>query len=215
MGFGISSTISCPVDVTGIVTDYQKQPYQKQSADETDELGNTSARTYFGSGTIVRHEVTYQLKCDASIGTVTLGEDGLESISIETSNGDWPTVSIVWYTGLPTCQSGATFSVTPPAVAGKRKAQPLGITNAGGKLSSTSWSASCSLNVLPDEDGEPAAYAFSGGEIEASAEATGGTFTAGTGLTLTTSPTTETRAAYGSASAQASGFITGTEVTAA
>ena len=215
MGFSITSTIACPVTVTnGIVSNYTTTPYAKQSADQVNELGNVADREYFGAGDIVHHEVVYELKCDSSIGSVTIGANGLESIAINTDNGNWPTVTIGWYTGLPTCQAGATFTVTLPSVQGKRKAQALGLTNSGGTITSSNWSASAELSLLLDEDGEPAAYAFSGCEIETSAEATDGTFTAASGLEITSSPSTETKNAFGTVSATATGYVTGSEVSA-
>lgn len=213
-GFGIG-TISCPVTIDGELRSYTETPYAKQAAELIDEFGNATERTYYGAGNIVEHEATYALGCDADIGTVALGEDGVESISINTSNGDWPTVTVKWYTGLPTCQSGCTFAVTTPTVLGKRKAQALGLSNAGGKVTSSSWTASASLNLLLDGDGAPAAYAFSGGTIECSGEAVGGTWSAGTGITLTSGPSkNESATDYATTSASGSGILAGTEVSA-
>lgn len=213
MGFGITSTVSCPVDITGELQSYTTQPYAKQVAAETDEFGNDTARSYYGAGNIIEHEATYKLGCDGEIGTVNLGEDGVESIGINTSNGDWPTVTVKWYTGLPSCQSGCTFAVTVPSVQGKRKAQALGLTNSGGKITSSSWTASCTLNLLLDDSGVPAAYAFSGGTVECSGEAVGGTWAAGSGITLTSgNTTTESNTDYSNSSASGSGLLTGTEV---
>lgn len=213
MGFGISSTPSCPVSITGILTSYTHGPYQKQTADNVDELGNVVERSYYGAGDIVEHEATYALDCDGSIDDCTLGDDGVASISISTSNGDWPTVTVKWYTGLPSCQSGSTYAVTVPSVEGKRKAQGLGFSvSSGGHISSATWTASAELSLLLDEDGDPDAYAFSGGTIEASAEAVGGTLSAASGLTITTSSTSESNTDYGSSSASATGILTGTEV---
>ena len=214
-GFGIT-TVSCPVDVGGELRSYTQTPYAKQAAELIDEFGNATERTYYGAGNIVEHEAVYALGCDADIGTVTIGDDGVESIGINTSNGDWPTVTIKWYTGLPTCQSGCTFAVTPPTVQGKRKAQALGLTNTGGKVSSSTWTASASLNLLLDDAGAPAAYAFSGGTIECSGEAVGGTWAAGTGITLTSGPSkNESATDYATTSASGSGILAGTEVSGA
>jgi len=214
MGFGITSTVSCPVDITGgELRSYTKQPYSKQTAEEINELGNATARTLYGAGNIIEHEATYALGCSASIGACALGEDGLASLAINTSNGDWPTVTVRWYTGLPSCQSGCTFAVTPPSVVGARKAQALGLTLTGGKCSSSSWSASAQLNLLLDDQGEPAGFAFSGGTIECSGESVGGTWAAGTGIDLTTGPaTSESMGEYATASASGTGILAGTEV---
>ena len=212
-GFGITSTVSCPVDIDGELRSYTETPYQKQAAELIDEFGNATERTYFGAGNIIEHEAVYALGCDADIGDVTLGEDGVESIGINTSNGDWPTVTVKWYTGLPSCQSGCTFAVTVPSVQGKRKAQALGLSNAGGKVSSSSWTASATLNLLLDGSGDPAGFAFSGGTIECSGEAVGGTWSAGTGITLTSGPSkNESATDYGTTSASGSGILAGTEV---
>lgn len=214
MAFGLG-TVSCPVSITGELRSYTETPYAKQVAELIDEFGNATERTYYGAGNIVEHEAVYALGCDADIGTVELGEDGVESITINTSNGDWPTVAVKWYTGLPTCQSGCTFAVTVPSVQGKRKAQALGLTNASGKVTSSSWSASASLNLLLDDEGAPAAYAFSGGTIECSGEAVGGTWAAGTGITLTSGPSkNESATDYATTSASGSGILAGTEVSA-
>lgn len=211
-GFGIG-TVTCPVDVGGELRSYTQTPYAKQTAELIDEFGNATERTAYGAGSIVEHEVVYALGCDTDIGSITLGEDGVESVSFNTSNGDWPTCTVKWYTGLPTCQSGCTFAVTAPTIQGKRKAQAMGLTNTGGKVSSSSWTASCSLNLLLDEDGEPAAYAFSGGTIECSGEAVGGTWAAGTGITLTSGPSkSESATDYATCSASGSGILAGTEV---
>ena len=211
-GFGIG-TVTCPIDVGGELRSYTSTPYAKQTAELIDEFGNATERTTYGAGSIVEHEAVYSLGCDTNIGSITLGEDGVGSVAFNTSNGDWPTATIKWYTGLPTCQSGCTFAVTPPTILGKRKAQALGLTNTGGKVSSSSWTASCSLNLLLDGDGEPAAYAFSGGTIECSGEAVGGTWAAGSGITLTSGPSkTESATDYATTSASGSGILVGSEV---
>ena len=211
-GFG-TSTISCPVDCGGELRSYTETPYAKQTAELIDEFGNATERTFYGAGQIVEHEAVYALGCDTDIGSITLGEDGVESVSINTTNGDWPTLTVKWYTGLPQCQSGCTFDVTVPSVQGKRKAQALGLSNSGGKVTSSSWTASCSLNLLLGGNGEPAAYAFSGGTIECSGDAVGGTWAAGTGITITSGPSkSESATDYATISASGSGILAGTEV---
>lgn len=215
MAFGITTTVTPPFTITGAeLQSYTEGPYAPQSAELTDEFGNATARTFYGNGSIIEHEATYALICGFSATSVAIGVGGLESVAISTSNGDWPTMTIKWYTGLPNCQSGCTFSVTLPSVEGKRKAQALGLSNAGGKVSSSSWTASASINLLLDDDGDPAAFAFSGGTIEASGEAVGGTWSAGTGMTLSAGPTnSESNTAYATTSANAQGILTGTEYT--
>ena len=200
MGFGITSTVSCPVDITGgELRSYTSTPYSKQVAEEINELGNATARSYYGAGNIIEHEAVYALGCGAAIGSCALG--------------DWPTVTVRWYTGLPNCQSGCTFAVTPPSVVGARKGQALGLTNTGGKISSSTWTASAQLNLLLDGDGVPTGYAFSGGTIECSGASVGGTWAAGSGITLTSGPsTTESMGEYATASASGSGILAGTEV---
>lgn len=215
MAFGITSTITPPFTITGAkVQSYNHGPYAPQSAELTDEFGNATARTFYGNENIVEHEAVYALMCGFAATSVVIGTNGLESVAISTSNGEWPTMTVKWYTGLPTCQSGCTFAVTIPGVEGKRKAQALGLSNSTGKVQSSSWTASASLSLLLDEEGDPAAYAFSGGTIEASGEAVGGTWTAASGMTLSSGPTdNESNTAYSTTSANAQGILAGTEYT--
>lgn len=215
MAFGITSTVTPPFTIAGAkLQSYTHGPYAPQSAELTDEFGNATARTFYGNGDIVEHEAVYALMCGFAATSVVIGTNGLESVAISTSNGDWPTMTVKWYTGLPSCQSGCTFAVTIPGVEGKRKAQALGLTNSGGKVQSSSWTASASLSLLLDEEGDPAAYAFSGGTIEASGEAVGGTWSAATGMTLSSGPTdSESNTAYATTSANAQGILVGAEYT--
>lgn len=216
MAFGITSTVTPPITITGAkLQSYNHGPYAPQSAELTDEFGNATARTYYGNGSIVEHEAVYALMCGFAATSVVIGTNGLESVAISTSNGEWPTMTVKWYTGLPSCQSGCTFTVAIPGVEGKRKAQALGLANSTGKVQSSSWTASASMSLLLDEEGDPAAYAFSGGTIEASGEAVGGTWTAGSGMALSSGPTeNESNTAYSTTSANAQGILAGTEVSA-
>lgn len=212
MSFGVTSSVSCPATITGELVSYTESDYAASTADSPDEWGNATERSYYGNGSIKEHEATYALGCDGSIGSVTLGSNGVESISITTSNGDWPQVTVKWYTGLPQCNGGCTFAVTVPSVEGKRKAQALGITASGGAVTGSSWSASASLNLLLDEGGDPVAYAFSGATIECSADGVGCTFSVGSDsdLEITSSSSSESNTAYDTCSASASGVIAGT-----
>ena len=217
MAFGITSTVTPPITITGAkLQSYTHGPYAPQTAELTDEFGNATARTYYGNENIYEHTATYALICGFAATSVVIGTNGLESVAINTSNGDWPTMEVKWYTGLPSCQSGCTFTVTIPGVEGKRKSQALGLTNTGGKVSSSSWTASASLSLLLDEAGDPAAFAFSGGTIEASGEAVGGTWAAASGMTLSAGPTdSETNTDYATQSVSAQGILAGTEYTPA
>jgi hypothetical protein len=201
---------SCPC-VTGAPRSYTEADYSKQRADLVDAYGSVKASTYYGAGNIKEHTATFALDCSGAITSPTLGASGVAEISISTSNGDWPTVTVKWYTGLPQCQSGCTYAVTVPTVQGKRMAQALGFTVTGDVQSST-WTASAQLNLLLDGDGEPVAYAFSGGTITASVEAVGGTISAGSGMTITNNTSSESNTGYATVSATGEQVLQGTPV---
>ncbi len=201
---------SCP-GVTGAPRSYTEADYSKQRADLVDANGSVKQSTYYGAGSIKEHTATFALDCSGAITSPTLGASGVSEISISTSNGDWPQVTVKWYTGLPQCQSGCTYAVTVPTVQGKRMAQALGFTVTGDVQSST-WTASAQLNLLLDGDGEPVAYAFSGGTITASVEAVGGTISAGSGMTITNNTSSESNTGYATVSATGEQVLQGTPV---
>ncbi len=201
---------SCPC-VSGQPKSYTESDYAKQRADLTDAYGSVKESTYYGAGNIKEHTATFALDCSGAITSPTLGLSGVSEISISTSNGDWPQVTVKWYTGLPQCQSGCTYAVSVPNVQGKRMAQALGLT-ASGDVQSSSWTATCQLNLLLDGDGEPAAYAFSGGTITASVEAVGGTVSASGNMEITSNSSSETNTGYATVSATGEEVLAGTPV---
>ena len=201
---------SCPC-VTGQPKSYTESDYAKQRADLIDANGSVKESTYYGAGNIKEHTATFALDCSGAITSPTLGLSGVSEISISTSNGDWPQVTVKWYTGLPQCQSGCTYAVTVPTVQGKRTAQALGLTSTG-DIQSSSWTATCQLNLLLDGDGEPVAYAFSGGTITASLEAVGGSVSASGDMVITSNSSSETNTAYATVSATGEEVLEGTPV---
>jgi hypothetical protein len=210
MAFGTSGG-SCSF-VTGAPQSYNEGNYAKSRADLTDENGSVTESEYYGAGSIKEHNATFALDCSGSIDATALGEDGLAEISISTSNGDWPQVSVKWYTGLPQCQSGCTFALTVPSVEGKRKAQALGLSAGNGKIQSSTWTASAQLSLLLDGDGVPVAYAFTNGTISASVTAIGGTISASGNMTLVNTTTSESNTAYATVTGTGEEVLAGTAV---
>lgn len=210
--FGIGE-ISCPIDVGGNCVSYTHGEYAGSTAELLDEDGNVVQIEQYGKGSIEEHEATFELSCGNgfSSGIQLGGSNGVESVSISTSNSGWPQVTVKWYTGLPSCNDGMTFDVSC-SVLGKRKAQALGLS-ATGHVQSSSWTASCSLELVLDGSGEPTGFAFGGGRIEASCETIGGTVSQGDMEIFSTSDS-EGRGAFASVSGSGSKSLTGTKAAA-
>ncbi len=210
MAFGTSGG-SCSF-VTGAPQSYTESNYSKSRADLTDENGSVTESTYYGAGSIKEHTATFALDCSGAISASALGVDGLAEISISTSNGDWPQVTVKYYTNLPSCQSGCTFALNIPTVEGKRTAQALGLSAGNGKVQSSTWTASASLNLLLDGDGQPVGYAFTNGQVSASVTAIGGTISATGNMVLTNTTTSESNTAYATVTGTGEEVLAGTAV---
>lgn len=207
---GVDITLPAECGITGgQIQSATEKPYTPSVAELLDEHGNATDRAVYGSGTIVEHQAVVALDCTAAITSIKLGTGGVASVSIATSNGGWPQATVVWYTGLPECQSGCTFEAAI-TVKGARLAQVLGLQYTG-KVQSSTWAASATLNLLLDKDGQPVAYAFGGGTITASVSGIGGDVSAPTGWILTDGPTKgESNTAFPTVNASGSNVLTGT-----
>ena len=207
---GVTATLPTECGITGgQLQSATEKPYTPSMSELPDAHGNVIKRQKYGSGNIVEHQAVVALDCTTVLSAVQLGVGGVASVSISTSTGGWPMATVVWYTGLPECQSGCTFEASI-TLKGARLAQPLGLQYTGHCQSST-WTASATLNLLNDKEGEPTAYAFGGGTITASVSGVGGTITAPTGWEITDGPTEgESNTAFPTITASGSAILTGT-----
>lgn len=200
-----------------------KTPVAKSVAEALDENGDVAEHTIYGADDIFDVSCEYEIHAASfDSGTLKLGEivagTAVSSITITTSNGAWPKVSISGRMGLETmiAPDGKANTYTLPSltIIGAKAAQPLGFSVAGGSLSGSSIEASAEIAESPDGLGVPAVHGISGasGTLNASFvrtpdETPAWTLTL-TGATSVQEPGSEqAQAAYHTASAQAKFII--------
>lgn len=164
-----------------ILQESTKVPRKANVATALDANGDVAVTKLYGNaaGTIFDVSCTYLLKSGTlDLSTLSVGE--LEtgvvatSITVDTSNGDWPKVSVSGVLGTAAFQApdGKLAKAALPAItlAGGKFAQPMSFTVSGGALNSSSLSVSCDTAEAADGEGEPVAYAasFPNAEVTAS-----------------------------------------------
>ena len=164
-----------------ILQESTKVPRKANVATALDANGDVAVTKLYGNdaGTIYDVSCTYLLKSGTlDLSTLSVGE--LEtgvvatSITVDTSNGDWPKVSVSGVLGTAAFQApdGKLAKAALPAItlAGGKFAQPMSFTVDGGALNSSSLSVSCDTAEAADGEGEPVAYAasFPNAEVTAS-----------------------------------------------
>jgi len=197
-----------------ILIESSLSPDVESVATALDENGDLAARQEYGNdgGAIKTANCTYLLKSGTlDLATLSVGEleEGVavESISVATSNGDWPRVTVVGKLGMDEFQAptGKTAAAALPTltITGGKFAQPLSFTvGAGCKLNSCSFSAAAEIARADDGLGEPAAFGASfNAPPEITAEfvriTTQPSWTVSGALTQTQAPTTvQPQAAY-------------------
>jgi hypothetical protein len=200
-----------------------KTPVAKSVAEALDENGDVAEHTIYGADDIFDVSCEYEIHAASfDSGTLKLGEivagTAVSSITITTSNGAWPKVSISGRIGLETMLApdgkANTYTLPSLTIIGAKAAQPLGFSVDGGSLSGSSIEASAEIAESPDGLGVPAVHGISGasGTLNASFvrtpdETPAWTLTL-TGATSVQEPGSEQpQAAYHTASAQAKFII--------
>lgn len=185
-----------------ILQESSKVPRKANVATALDANGDVAVTKLYGNdaGTIYDVSCTYLLKSGTlDLSTLYVGE--LEtgvvatSITVDTSNGDWPKVSVSGVLGTAAFQApdGKLAKAALPAITltGGKFAQPMSFTVVGGALNSSSLSVSCDTAEAADGEGEPVAYAASFPNAEVTAS---GVYTTSAFAVTTTGTLVETQA---------------------
>lgn len=155
-----------------ILQESSKVPRAPNEATALDANGDVAKTELYGNdaGTIYDVSATYLLKSGTlDLSTLFVGELSTGvfagSITVDTSNGDWPKISVSGALGYAAFQAptGKTAKAALPAITliGGKFAQPMGFTVTAGALNGCSLSASCDTAEATDGEGEPVAYAAS------------------------------------------------------
>jgi hypothetical protein len=179
-----------------ILQESTKVPRKANMATALDANGDVAVTELYGNdaGTIYDATCTYLLKSGTlDLSTLDIGELStgvvVTGITVETSNGDWPKVSVTGVLGTAAFQAptGKTANAPLPAITltGGKFAQGLGFTVSTGALNSSSLSVSCETAEAMDGEGEPVAYAASFPNAEVTAQ---GVYTAAAFTWAVTSP---------------------------
>ena len=150
-------------------------PHPKGVEDAADESGNIVDRGYYIGGPGTPNECTYHLVSGTlNLNTLSVGKDGndiIENINVNTSNGAWPEITVSGVTGVSPAPVGDSFALPSMVINGTKVAQALGVTIAGTEVSITgaSLTAEGSIeHVLADAD-TVGGTAFSGATVSATA----------------------------------------------
>lgn len=164
-----------------ILQESTKVPRKANVATALDANGDVAVTEVYGNdaGTLYDASATYLLKSGTlDLSTLYVGE--LETgvvatrITVDTSNGDWPKVSVSGVLGTAAFQApdGKLAKAALPAITltGGKFAQLMSFTVGGGALNSSRLSVSCDTAEAADGEGEPVAYAasFPNAEVTAS-----------------------------------------------
>jgi hypothetical protein len=210
-------------DTNLVLVASSKVPVASRRADAQDENGDIAASAFYGNSAGELFEVsnTYALKSGSlDTGSLQIGEvsSGLVATTgeITTDNGSWPQITLSGTLGAEdVCAVSGyenTFSFPSYTILGCKRAQPMGFTVTGGRLTGCILSGSIELAQQENGLGEPVAHGVSGGTVEVSADfvrtSTAPAWTVGAGLTETQAPgADEGQAAFHTASATAAGTL--------
>jgi hypothetical protein len=154
-------------------------PVAKSRADDPDENGDIVNAQWFGGGDVEDVTCEYLLKSGTlDLSTLLLGEiidgTGVSSISVATSNSDYPKISVTGKIGLETMVApdgkSNTWKLPSITITASKYAQPMGFTYSAGRLTGCTLEASCEIFEATDGLGEPAAHGVSGASGTISSE---------------------------------------------
>ena len=205
-----------------VLIDSNAAPIAETVADARDENNDVTAAAIHGNDEFSREEIscTYALKSgtmidDLKVGELTASTIFAETMTLNTSNTDWPTLEVSGFKGLneitaPSATLLNTFALPDlTAIKGIKQAQVIGFTVGDNcKLTSSSLTATCEHAQQDNGVGEPVADGVSGASCECTAEFVG--ITAAPSWAVTESDATETQKP-GAAEGQAA-WHTGTGV---
>lgn len=148
-----------------------KSPTAKGVAEARDANNDIAAQTAYGATDIFDVSCEYEIHAATyDTAALKLGEIAagivVASISIATSNGAWPKVSISGRTGLETMVAPTgklnTFTFPSITIIGAKAAQPMGFTVSAGALTGSTFEATAELAETSDGLGVPKAHGVSG-----------------------------------------------------
>lgn len=145
-----------------------------------DEDGNNAAEDSYDGGPAAAIEVTYKLLSGTlNLNTLKLGPktvDAIETciteIKVETSNSEWPIITVSGFTGITDKANMKNFTLPSITINGKKQAQGLDFTvGADCRLTSSSFSATAEFAHALDNAGIVGAMGLSGASMEIGGEA--------------------------------------------
>jgi hypothetical protein len=179
-----------------------KTPKPKSMEYVRDEEGDIVDSGSYEGGPADAVECVYELQggtldCDdLALGPIDNGATKLciTGIDIETSNTNWPKVTVSGFTGVTGSDDMPNFTLPTITINGKKIAQEFDFTITDGTLVSTKLSVKGDMAHTLDEDGVVGAMAFNGCTANASMSAVESgaaavTWTKGTDWTETQAPT--------------------------
>jgi len=186
MAYGASTDKFGLADTNWKLQDYGSD-FSSSQAQALDQYGDVACETTYDTGTSYSNTYMYCGSGDSSgnvvFPTVNLGEDTGNAVyvtgaTVETSNTDWPKLTI---TGETTAGSpGIGDTVTFPSVAAGKVATALGCTaDTGSYVQSSSWSRTVQIQYGYDSDGARCIASSTGDRIEATTEVVACTGTPG------------------------------------
>ncbi len=170
--FGLAS-------VLGTLVESSKVPVANSRVDAEDQNGDIAAAEWVGNkdGELYEASCTYQVDSkEVALATaVKLGqkEAGVTITGIDgtTSNSEWPKITINGTLGTKPLEQDKTYTLPAITIQPKKQAQPIGFSVTTGKLTGSSFSATCDLSTATDGEGEPVAHGVAGAVITANGDA--------------------------------------------
>ena len=147
-----------------------KIPRPLNRADAPDTLGDLAAMTHFGQPTsnIYDLSATYELQSSTlDIATIIMGYQSATiarlSLSVTTSNGAWPRITLTGVENAIGIIAGATWTPNSFTLNGIKQAQVMGFTvTAGAELVGSGYEFAVTLDETTNGLGEPTAHSLSG-----------------------------------------------------
>lgn len=177
--FGAATDHFGLADTLGTLVESSKVPVANSRVDAEDQNGDIAASAWVGNkdGELYEASCTYQVDTDAvALATaVKLGqkETGVTITGVDgtTSNSEWPKITVTGTLGTQPLEQKKTYTLPTITIQPKKQAQPVGFSVTTGKLTGSSFSATCDLATATDGEGEPVAHGVAGAVITATGEA--------------------------------------------
>lgn len=169
-----------------------RTPIAKGVSQALDEYGDIVKKTAYGASTSMFDATSeFEVIADLLLSDIFLGATAttgtnITGISIKTSNGAWPTLSITGNVGK-TCEAAPTgylnkWALPAITITGRKVAQEFGgggsaglgfTTEADCKCTGSGLDFTANFNETPDGEGTPVAFAINGADGSMSADFVG------------------------------------------